>query len=347
MRHYCTYFDSNFLSRGLALYKSLCTHEKEFLLYVLCLDDKTYVFFQQNQFDYIIPIAHHEFEAGDTKLTNCKADRSKVEYIFTCTPSLLRYILKEYNIELLTYLDSDLFFFSSPDPVFNEIGSSSIAIIAHRFSERNKYLEIYGIYNVGFLSFRNDVEGRKCLEWWRDKCIEWCCDYVDCGRFADQKYLDEWPMLFDNVHVVAHKGANVASWNIDNYSCKVVDGISWVDDAPLIFYHFHGLSSLGRYFFRTGIEVHYDNDTARMVDYIYRGYISYLKTVAKKYDTPVCGTRSLDCGTESIIRLSLHSEITCHLSLLPTFSLSRIVRKLLPVCKIGLKIKTMFWGVKF
>ena len=42
-RHFCTYFDSNFLIKGLTLYRSLARHTTEpFTLSVLCLDNFTY-----------------------------------------------------------------------------------------------------------------------------------------------------------------------------------------------------------------------------------------------------------------------------------------------------------------
>ena len=39
------------------------------------------------------------------------------------------------DINLITYLDADLLFYSSFEPIFNEIGNSSIAIIEHRFAK--------------------------------------------------------------------------------------------------------------------------------------------------------------------------------------------------------------------
>jgi hypothetical protein len=336
MRHYCTYFDSNFLSRGLTLYNSLCTYEKEFTLYILCLDDKTHNFFQHNQFEYIIPIALQKFEAGDKKLTDCKANRSRVEYFFTCTPSLPLYIFNLYNdIELLTYLDSDLYFFSSPDPVFDEIADSSIAIIGHRFSERNMHFEANGIYNVGFISFKNNLEGRKCLEWWRNKCIDWCYDVVDSERFADQKYLDNWPILFTDVCIISHKGANLAPWNIDNYSYDFINNEFFIDGSPLIFYHFHGLGNVGKFFFRTGIEAFCDNNTHEVVLKIYQIYIRCLKIITGKYDIKIGATRYKHShAVQSLIRLSVDSEVICDFQILPVFSMRRIVCKLLPIYKL-------------
>jgi hypothetical protein len=71
----------------------------------------------------------------------------------------------------------------------------------------------FGIYNVGWVSVRRCEEGIKALRWWRERCIEWCHDFVDGDRFADQRYLDRLPGLFPHVHVIQHLGANLAPWN--------------------------------------------------------------------------------------------------------------------------------------
>ena len=43
-----------------------------------------------------------------------------------------------------------------------------------------------------------------------------------------------------NVKIIKNKGANLATWNIENYKiAKNEEGIL-VDDDPLVFFHFHG-----------------------------------------------------------------------------------------------------------
>ena len=43
MYHFCTYFDSNYLLRGITLYRSLAKHcKKPFRFYALCLDEDAF-----------------------------------------------------------------------------------------------------------------------------------------------------------------------------------------------------------------------------------------------------------------------------------------------------------------
>jgi hypothetical protein len=94
---------------------------------------------------------------------------------------------------------------------------------------------------VQYLVFRNDDRARRCLEWWRDRCLEWCYAKPEDGKLGDQKYLDDWPQRFDGVHVLQHKGGGLAPWNISQYEVRMDDGRLMADDDPAIFFHYHGL----------------------------------------------------------------------------------------------------------
>ena len=239
MRHYCTLFDRNYLLKGLALYRSLERHGGRFTLHVLCMDQVVHDILGRMNLAHVNLIRRVDFE--DAELLAVKPSRSVAEYCWTCTPSLPLYVLaRQPDIDLITYLDADLYFFSSPQPIFDELGGRSILIVEHRFAPRFLHFEVNGKYNVEWVSFRRDESGLAALRWWREKCIEWCFYRLEADRMGDQKYLDSWPERFAGVHVLQHPGAGVAPWNFTNYRLSRRDGALLVDEDALIFYHFHG-----------------------------------------------------------------------------------------------------------
>lgn len=276
MEHYCTYFDKNYLSRGLALLESLRRHATPFHLHILCLDADTHAHFLQWPSPDVTPVALEALEAFDPALLDAKQNRRKVEYYFTCTPAWCLYIMKNRpDIDRLTYLDADIYFFLSPSHIFDEVGDRSVAIIPHRFSAANYRTRIAGIFNVGWITWRRDRAGLSCLEDYRCDCLDWCYDYHDGTRFADQRYLDDWPSRYPNVCIIENKGANLAPWNIDTHPLTVRGGAVFVDGEPLIFYHFHGLKQTGDGRFSRDIEGYVRNSRApddAVLDLIYKPY---------------------------------------------------------------------------
>lgn len=245
---------------------------------MLCMDDTAYRILTELEFPELKPIALEEFEKNDEQLMVAKTNRSRIEYYFTCTPSLPLFILNNGpEVDVITYLDADLFFFHNPAPLFQEMDSASIAIIESRFSTKLKYAEIYGIYNVGWLSFRRDEIGLDCLNWWKDRCIEWCYDRVENGRFAEQKYLDDWPSRFRNVKVISHKGANLAFWNVSNYRLSMIDEKVLVDEQPLLFYHFCGIKEIIPSVYTSGLRLYGSQSAALLRNKLYRHYITVMR----------------------------------------------------------------------
>jgi hypothetical protein len=254
VRHYCTYFDRNYLSRGLTLYQSLRAHDPSCRLYVCCFDDETFTFLTKRALPGLIAVAHTTLEAHDPQLAATRASRSRVEYFFTSTPSWLRFVFDQHpDVELLTYLDADFRLFASPEPVFAEMGQGSIAVVEHRYPPRLRHLEDHGRFNVGWLSFRRDAQGLACVDWWRERCIEWCYDRVEPDRYADQKYLDQWPRRFDKLVVLQHPGVNVAPWNLPERPIRRDGSGLRIAGAPLICFHFHGLKHVAGPLYESGL----------------------------------------------------------------------------------------------
>ncbi len=67
-RVYCTYFDHNYLSRGLALYHSLQQHAPGARLWVLCLSDACYRALVALDLPNLVPRRLADFEAADPEV---------------------------------------------------------------------------------------------------------------------------------------------------------------------------------------------------------------------------------------------------------------------------------------
>lgn len=277
MRHFCTYFDINYLLRGLTLYRSLERSGCDFHLHVLALDDACFDVLERLALERMEPIALRDVEAAYPELLKAKANRSVVEYYFTLSPVLPLFLLKlDSEIDVVTYLDADLFFFESPEPLFAELGARSILITEHRFPDYLREKEKFGRYNVQYQSFRRDEQGLACLERWSAQCIEWCYDRLEDGRFADQKYLDEWPGRYSRLVVSQLEGAGVAPWNWATVPMRLTDGRVTVGDEPLIFYHFHGLKILRPWLISNGLR-DFGMMPWRLCRHLYAGYVRELR----------------------------------------------------------------------
>jgi hypothetical protein len=239
---YCTIFDSHYLARALALYRSLERSDPNFVLRAVCMDSTASELLRRLPLPNLRIIPIEEIEAADSGLRAARSGRTSWEYCWTATPAVCLYFLhNEPELELLTYLDADLFVWSSPAPLFDELGQESILLIRHRTSRERE--QTVGVYNVGWISFRNDDRGREAVGWWRERCLEWCYDRIEPGRFGDQKYLDDWPTRFEGVRVSSLAAAGLGPENEARHEVTppADGGPPLVDGAPLIYFHHSGI----------------------------------------------------------------------------------------------------------
>lgn len=242
MTHYCTLFDSNYLTRGLALYDSLCRQSKDFHLYILAFNQRALEILQGLNLPHTSILSLQEFE--DPELLEVKPGRSIAEYSWTCSSSLIFYCLKRFHLPSCTYLDADIFFFNDPQVLIDELGTSSISLTEHRYTPENDRTETSGRFCVQFMTFKDTDEGFSALRWWRERCLEWCFARLEDGKMGDQKYLDDWPSRFPGVHILRHLGAGLAPWNIQQYSVQCSNPLLMRENSsgltfPPVFYHFH------------------------------------------------------------------------------------------------------------
>lgn len=240
MREFCTLFDGNYLFKAVTMIRSLERHCPDFRLTCFCFDDDAQRVIDALEVPGVRTVSLAELEGHDRELLSTKSDRTPVEYCWTATPALPLYCFQTRpELQEVTYLDADLMFFSDPEPLFEEMGDASVLITPHRFAPEYAHHAISGIYNVQFLTFRRDPRGMEVLQWWHDRCIEWCYYRLEDGKLGDQKYLDDWPERFAGVHVLEHPGGGLAPWNITQYELRSRGERVWVDQRELVFFHYH------------------------------------------------------------------------------------------------------------
>jgi hypothetical protein len=247
MNHFCTLFNSDYFSRGLAMYRSLAATGEDFTLYVYCMDDRVCRILRAMALPGVVPVSLAEFETA--ALLGVKEDRTVGEYCWTCTPHVIRHALDTFRLAAITYVDADTFFYRPPSLLLEELERSggSILLTEHRFSSGYEGGIVKGRYCVQFMTLKADERGNAALDWWGDRCLEWCYSHMEEGKFGDQKYLDDWTERFAGTHVLEHPGGGVAPWNIGRYELlSGDDNLCFMEKEThrrfeLVFYHFHFL----------------------------------------------------------------------------------------------------------
>lgn len=277
MNFFCTYCDQGYAARLLCLHASLREQGEPFRLFVLCFDAKMEEVIAAVGAGSLVALPLAEVLAADPEYGATRGTRSRVEFYFTATPVLVRHCFaREPGAECMTYLDADLFFFAPPSAVLAEQGTASVGIVPHRFTWRSRRSRVHGTYNVAWVSFRRDADGLACLAWWRERCLEWCYDRVEDGRFADQGYLDEFPQRFGGVRALDHPGANAAPWNLEPAALTEKNGQPWLHGRPVLFYHFQGIREVSPGWFDPGLRHYHLPLTAGIRDALYLPYLRRL-----------------------------------------------------------------------
>jgi hypothetical protein len=238
--HFVTVFDSYFLPQGLCLYRSLERHCSPFHLWIVAIDEACENALLTLCLKHASVIKISEIE--NARLLAIKSERSIGEYCWTLTPFLPSHVFsRKSDLDRITYLDADLFFFDSAKALIDEFDRSGkhVQLTDHAFGPEYMQALKYGRFCVQFLTFRNTEPARKVLGWWQDRCIEWCFGRLEDGKFGDQKYLDDWPERFKSeVHVLTQAERTVAPWNVDYLAAKG-------SGVKPVFFHFHGLRLTG------------------------------------------------------------------------------------------------------
>lgn len=227
----CTHLDSGFLAHGLALHASLRRQAPEADLWIFCLDDAAHDALAALRLERVTLVRLSELETP--ALLAAKANRSWGEYCWTLTPFLPSHVLARGPYSRVTYIDADCFLFSPPARLWAELEAAGreVLVTPHAYAPEYAYnAGPKGLHCVQFVPFTRGPGAERVLADWQARCLEWCHDRVEPGRFGDQKYLDAWETDFPGVvHVLTRPELTLAPWN----------AVAQPADAPCL-YHFHG-----------------------------------------------------------------------------------------------------------
>ena len=268
MRSFCTLFDKNYLYQGVALYQSLERFCNDFRLYALCMDQRAHAMLTRLGLERLVPIAVDDLLNEEVSAVRSRTTHG--QFCWVCQPLICRHVLDAYGCDMVTYLEADSLFFSDPEPLFQELGAQSASLVPHNYAPGCDNTQVAGKFCVQFNAFRNDEQGAAVLEYWKASCFQYSKDRPLV--YPGQTCLDDWPERFDCVRVLSHPGAGVAPWNIQRYRFEISNGTLWVDDHPVVFYHYHeygryanGAHELGNYRLPPSV-----------IDSIYRTYATEL-----------------------------------------------------------------------
>lgn len=166
--------------------------------------------------------------------------RSRFESLVSIKPHLLLELCKSLpENDFVIYQDTDVIYFAELDDYSNFNSKHSVFFFEHAYTSRKANYP-YGKYNAGFLVLRNNNSSREFLKNWSSKCHDWCFLRAENGRYADQKYLEEF-IHHRYVSAEPCKRINLGMHFFEGGGKvrKVRDKVL-INDEVLICFHFHG-----------------------------------------------------------------------------------------------------------
>jgi hypothetical protein len=283
-----TISDSNYLIKGLTLYESIKEKTENFVLHYLCIDEQSFEKLSK-------------FESETLKVYNCKKllEDDKIlnslkinNYRYFCW-SLASYFtnwLMKKNNYPICYIDSDILFHKDVNLLYQNFINFDVGIFRHRqFSLEKNYAE--GWFNVGVVYFNNTEKGKFILNWWADAVQNKKYPYLaTCG---DQRYLDEFPKLTDNIFIDGEIGHGAPwIWQLYDFSLfKTNEEIIWDNKKQkLYFSHFsqfdydlekNSYIPSKQHHIYTPLESYEEIEGLKL---IYDEYFNKIKITHKKYD---------------------------------------------------------------
>lgn len=241
----CTIASLNYFAQAKSLADSIQKYNKNVDFFIL-IADKIYDNSIKDRIESVESIKK-VFYVDDLPIDNIVELEFKydiVEFNTALKPFFLEFLLRRFDYDSVVYIDPDILFFNNLKKLFDLQKSNSIILTPHLLDNTKNDKQIidflsYGIFNLGFISVKNDIHGKKLLSWWKTMLKDYC--YLDLNRSLawDQKWMDFAPALFDSVYILKDPGYNFAYWNMNERVVTKRRNVFYVNSKyKLTFVHF-------------------------------------------------------------------------------------------------------------
>jgi hypothetical protein len=241
---FVTYFSKEFLIQGsVAIESFLDSHEQSTGL-VVCLDSTSKSYLSEKHYIGRVEVIEiSELQDINAIFKVFLESRNYAESIISIKPYLIEKQLQRIEPkEYLIYFDADIFFFNSMLLMQEFKGGFEVLLSQHLFPLNMIESVKFGKFNGGMVVFRNSSKSRALLSRWKAQCTEWCKLELFEDRFADQKYLDSFPIDAE-VIALRHSGVNNGQYYFQekrNFKIHRGKGVI-IDGFSLSSFHFHGI----------------------------------------------------------------------------------------------------------
>jgi hypothetical protein len=241
MQTFCTIVTASHFALATVLGQSIQKHFPNVSFYVLITDDVGTI--NEDNLNILHPkdlIDSQYYQEIEKKYRHTNADHFR----WALKPVLINYLLHK-NYDKVIFADPDTYFVNNA-PFFFELLDTYAVLLTPHWAEANVETDFFqiqcsltrGFFNAGFVAASRG--GIDAMLFWASLCSYKMEKNTRLGFYDDQKYLDFIAAQYEGVHILHHKGCNVASWN--RRACKRTkepDGTILINNSyPVIFIHF-------------------------------------------------------------------------------------------------------------
>ncbi len=241
----CTIISKNYLAHARVLAKTFLHHHLNGQVFVLLVDEIDSYFDPEVEPFTTILVK----DLGIPNFSTMTFRYTVLELNTAVKPYFLEYLFAKYDLDKLCFFDPDITINHPLDEIFNLLGHNLMVLVPHLldfledgYQPDEQYILRAGTYNLGFIGIARHPELSRFLHWWQRRLEKHCMVDTARGLFTDQRWIDLAPGLFDDVYIHRDPGCDVAYWNLNHRQVTQTEYGYAVNDSPLKFFHFSGIS---------------------------------------------------------------------------------------------------------